>query len=301
MPVLPSGIFPPIPTPFDPDERLDRQAYRHNVSLWNQTDLAGYVVLGSNGESVHLTDDEAVACLEVAVECADGGKFLIAGTGRPSTRQTLEMTRRAARAGYRAALIVPPAYYRSAMRESALEAHYLRVADASEIPVLLYYVPKFAPVTFSPEMVIRLSSHENIAGIKDTSGDPVFLARLLRDRADGFFVYAGLGSHLFTGACLGVDGGILALANVAPRRCTDLYSMARSGELDRARELQMGLLDVNAVVTARFGVSGLKHALGRLGYRAGVARRPLEPLSAGEANEIDTVLRAAGIETWRDG
>lgn len=301
MATLPTGIFPPIPTPFDEDELFDREALRHNFSLWNQTDLTGYVVLGSNGESVHLSDDESAECLEAAVEDAGAGKFLIAGTGRSSTRLTLGMTRRAARLGYEAALVVPPAYYRSAMRESAIEAHYRRIADAAEIPVILYYVPKFAPVTFSPRLVSVLSAHENIVGIKDTSGDPVFLARLLRDRADDFLVYAGLGSHLFTAVSLGVDGGILALANVAPRLCTELFSLARSGELLRARELQMRLLEVNTVITARFGVSGLKHALNRLGYHAGVARRPLERLTSSEADEIDSVFRAAAITAWEDG
>ncbi len=301
MPTLPTGIFPPIPTPFDQDERFDRDAFRYNFSLWNQTDLAGYVVLGSNGESVHMTDEEGVECLEAAVEPVARGKLLIAGTGRPSTRQTLEMTRRAARLGYTAALVVPPAYYRSSMRESALEAHYRAIADAAEIPIVLYYVPKFAPVSFSPQLVSGLSAHENIVGIKDTSGDPVFLTRLLRDRADDFRVYAGLGSHLFTGVTLGVDGGILALANVAPRLCTELFSLTRSDELDQARELQGRLLEVNTVITARFGVSGLKHAMGTLGYRAGVARRPLEPLTSQEKGEIDSVFQAAGIATWEDG
>lgn len=301
MPTLPTGIFPPVPTPFDEDERFDRDAFRHNFSLWNQTDLAGYVVLGSNGESVHMTDEEGVECLQAAVEHAAGSKLLIAGTGRPSTRQTLEMTRRAARLGYKAALVVPPAYYRAAMRESALEAHYRAVADAAEIPIILYYVPKFAPVSFSPKLVSGLSAHENIVGIKDTSGDPVFLARLLRDRSDDFRVYAGLGSQLFTGVTLGVDGGILALGNVAPRLCTELFSLTRSGEMEKARALQVRLLEVNTVITARFGVSGLKHAMGRLGYRAGVARRPLEPLTPQEEREIDSVFEAAGITSWEDG
>ncbi len=297
--VLPAGVLPPIPTAFDADGGLDREGFAHNLRQWDATDLAGYVVCGSNGESVHLSDEESVECFRLAKATTD--KFLIAGTGRPSTRHTIELTRAAANAGVKAALIVPPAYYRSAMNETVLETHYRAIADAVPIPVVLYYVPKFAPVEFSPSLVARLSEHPNIAGIKDTSGNPAFLATILRDTSPGFRVYAGLGSHLFASTCLGAHGGILALANVAPRRCVRIFEGTRAGRFDESRAEQTALLDVNAAVTARFGVAGLKCALEHLGYRVGAPRPPLLPLEGDGRNAVLRALSEAGIESAEDG
>ena len=195
MKPLPRGIFPPVVTPFK-KELFDREGFLSNLGRLNEVELTGYVVLGSNGESVYLDEDEAAAVLEAAVEGAAENKFLIAGTGRESTRQTVEFTRRAAKLGAGAALVVPPAYYRGAMTDSALEFHYRSVADAAEIPVLLYHVPKFSPVVFSPRLVSSLTTHPNILGIKDTSGDLTLLQIILKERPERFRVYAGTANLL---------------------------------------------------------------------------------------------------------
>ncbi|MEM7263317.1 MAG: dihydrodipicolinate synthase family protein, partial [Planctomycetota bacterium] len=193
MSVLPEGVLPPVVTPFKKD-RFDRAAFADNMQKLNGTALAGYVVLGSNGEGVYLNDDEAIEVVETAAEARDPDKKILVGTGRESTERTVELTKRAAEAGADAALVVPPSYYRASMSESALEFHYRSVADESKIPILLYHVPKFSPIEFSPRLVSNLASHPNIQGIKDTSGNMVFLASILAARTSEFRIYVGSAS-----------------------------------------------------------------------------------------------------------
>jgi 4-hydroxy-2-oxoglutarate aldolase len=294
MTTLPCGILPPVVTPFR-DGRFDQEAFRFNIERWNRTGLAGYLAAGSNGEGVYLTDGEIVEVVEAAASHRAPGKCILAGTGRESTRRTIELTRLVARAGAEAALVVPPSYYRAWMTESALDRHYRAVADASEIPIVLYHVPKFSPVNFSARLILGLSGHPNILGIKETSGDLTLLATVLKDRPDSFRVYVGSGSLLLAGLLLGADGGIVALANVAPGLCVEMQRLAAAGRIEEARALQLRLLAVNQAVTGTHGIAGLKHALDVLGYRGGPPSPPLEALGAAEANAVAAVLRGAGL------
>jgi 4-hydroxy-2-oxoglutarate aldolase len=292
---LPRGIVPPIVTPFR-DGRFDPEAFRFNIERWNGTALAGYLAVGSNGEGVYLSDDEIARVVEAAAEHRAAGKCVLAGTGRESTRRTIDLTRLAARAGAEAALVVPPSYYRAWMTESALERHYRSVADASEIPIILYHVPKFSPVTFSARLVLALAQHPNIQGIKETSGDMTLLSTVLKDRPASFRVYVGSGSLLLAGILLGADGGIVALANVAPGHCVEIQRLAEAGRIAEAREIQFRLLPVNQAVTGTHGIAGLKHAMDLLGYRGGPPCPPLEPLGSDAEKAIAAVLADAGLE-----
>jgi len=294
MTELPRGIIPPIVTPFRGGS-FDDAAFRANIEIWNRTSLAGYLACGSNGEGVFMTDDEIVRVVEAGAAARARGMFLLAGTGRESTRRTIELSRRAAGAGAEAVLVVPPSYYRSSMTDAALDAHYRAVADASEVPVVLYHVPKFSPVQFSTRLVLGLAGHPNIHGIKETSGDLAFLSSILAGRPTSFRVYVGSGGLLLAGLLLGADGGIVALANVAPSECVAIHDLAVAGKIEEARRLQFGLLAVNHTITNAHGVAGLKHAMDVLGYSAGEVAPPLQPVGAKEAAEIESVLEAAGL------
>src|SRR5207342_1855794 len=135
-----------VPTPFNTDGEVARDKLSGNIGGWNQNDLKGYLVLGSTGEFPHLTFEEKIAVLETAREAIPAGKLLLAGTGDLSTRSTLEMTRRAADIGADAAVVVTPFYYKRLLDEEQLSTHYLRVADNSRIPVIIYLIPQFSGV-----------------------------------------------------------------------------------------------------------------------------------------------------------
>ena len=295
MALVSAGVFPPIVTPFA-NEKLDTDAMRSNIGRWNSSSLSGYVVGGSNGEGPYLSDDELAACIEVAAASAGPNRAIIAGTGRETTRATVSRTGTAATAGADAALIVAPSYFRKQMNDAALIHHYRTVADASPIPILLYHVPKFAPVTFSLRMILELASHPNIVGIKETSGDFTLFSQILRERPAEFLVYVGSANHFLAGMSLGADGGILALANVAPNLCCRLMELVEKGRLREARELQMRVLPVNQAITVEHGIPGLKYALSVLGYQSGEVLSPLQPVSADSQAEIRQRLSDAGLE-----
>jgi 4-hydroxy-2-oxoglutarate aldolase len=297
---LPEGILPPLVTPFRADEP-DHDALRFNVERLNSTRLAGYVVLGSNGEGVYLDEDEAVRVVDRVVETSAADKFIVVGTGRESTRRTLSLSRRVIASGARALLVAPPSYYRDSMTDVVLEEHFRRLADSVNVPVILYNVPKFVPVALSARLVLSLARHPNIRGIKDTSGDLLYLGTILAGRPSDFRVYVGSASLLLAGLSLGADGGIHALANVAPDECVELFDLGRDprnvgeGNVGEARLLQYRLLPVNQSVTALHGVPGLKAAMDLRGYRGGEPRRPLLPLAAPAIEDIRKVLVSAKL------
>ncbi len=290
-----AGIFPPIPTPFEEGGEIALGALVANLERWNQHDLAGYVVLGSNGEAPYVTEEEKVLVWRTARQAIAPGRLMIAGTGCESTRQTISLTNRAAQAGADAALVVTPHYFGPKMTGDSLVRHYEAVADASPIPILIYNVPKFTGVNMDAASIARASQHPNIIGEKDTSGNITQLAETVRLAHPGFQVLAGSAGFVLAGLVVGAVGGILALANIAPERALDIYRLFREGSLAQAAELQRRMIPVNTAVTAAHGIAGLKAALDMLGYYGGPVRSPLLDLTEGERNTLRQLLVKGGI------
>jgi 4-hydroxy-2-oxoglutarate aldolase len=288
------GIFPPIPTPFvDGDIADDKLAF--NIEKWSKTGLNGLVVMGSNGEYVYLTAKEKRKFVEKAVQLTPEHMLVIAGTGCESTRETIELTRDCADRGAHAALVVTPHYYGGRMNEAALLAYFTDVADQSPIPILLYNVPKFTHVNITVNLVGQLSSHPNIVGIKDSTGNVIQLGDFANNVDADFNLLVGTAGALFGGLSLGCAGGVLALANVAPEICVKIYNHVRQGNYEAARQLQLKMIPVNQAVTATYGVPGLKAAMDMLGYFGGDPRPPLLPSSEKEKSEIRGILINAGL------
>lgn len=286
------GIFPPLTTPFAPDASVDLRALAANVKKYNSTGLAGYVVLGSTGESVYVRDEEKLRIWEAVRAAADEDKILIAGTGCEGTADSIELTRRAAGLGYQAALVRTPAYFKPQMTDSALERHFRAVADASPIPVLIYSVPQFTGLAVEAPLVARLAEHPNIAGIKDSSGNVERVAQILRLTPPDFQVVVGSANTLYPSLCLGAAGGILAVACALPELCVELHQAFIQGDHAWARALQQRLLEPTVAATSRYGVAGLKFAMELRGYAGGPPRAPLEPLDAAAQAEVTRIFRA---------
>jgi len=179
MPSL-NGIFPPIPTPFDRDGRVSIPHLKENLSAWNRYQLSGYVVLGSNGEAPLIREKEKLALLEAAREGIPEDRTMIAGTGCQSTGATIRLTKDAAELGADFALVLPPYYYKAQMKGDVLERHYKAIADSSPIPILIYNIPATTGIDIPAETVGRLAEHENIVGMKDSSGSLVKFAEIRR-------------------------------------------------------------------------------------------------------------------------
>ena len=288
------GIFPPITTPFSAG-KVAHDKMASNVEKWNRTGLKGYVVLGSNGEYVYLSEEEKRAVVDTVVQAAADEMLIIAGTGCESTTETLRLTEDCAKLGAHAALVVTPHYYAGRMKEAALIKHFSELADHSPIPILIYNVPKFTHINMAAEFVARLSKHPNIIGIKDSSGNVIQLGELLNGVAKDFSVMVGTAGVLFSALTIGCVGGVCALANVAPEACVKIFDLVKADDLDAARELQLKMIPVNQAVTAVYGVPGLKAAMDMLGYFGGDPRLPLLPSSEQERSEIKNILKKADL------
>jgi 4-hydroxy-2-oxoglutarate aldolase len=288
------GIMPPIATPFLNDEiAFDKLA--ENLSKWNKTELSGYVVMGSNGESVFLTRDEKLKLVEAVKKNIPEEKFLIAGTGSDSVRDTISLTNDSAERGADYALILTPSFYKSEMKPAAYVKYFFAVADRTNIPVIIYNVPKFTGVDIEAETVAQLAKHPNIVGIKNSAENLRQTAELVSMTGKNFSTITGTGSVLYTSLTVGAVGGILALANIAPNECVKIQKLVEEGNHPKALKLQQKLLPVNKAITARYGVAGLKAALDMLGYFGGEPRLPLSPLQVSDKETLKNILNEAGL------
>src|SRR5438067_10999360 len=218
-----SGVFAPIPTPFDEDDRVDTRRLRAALERWVAGPLAGFVVLGSNGEAVFLDDFEADRVVVAAREAIPRGRPFIVGTGRESTQAAVRATKRAAEHGADFVLVRTPGFYKNQMTTDAFVRHYTAVADASPVPILLYNFTALTGVNLLPAAVARLAAHPNIVGMKESGGDIAQIADLVAGTPREFAVLAGSTSTFYAALCVGSAGGILALAGVLPEACVRLF------------------------------------------------------------------------------
>jgi 4-hydroxy-2-oxoglutarate aldolase len=282
------GIYPPITTPFDHNGDIYKIKLTHNVETWNRTGLAGYVVCGSTGESVMLTPEEKYLCWEIVAKAAAPDKLLIAGTGVESVRETVDLTNRAAEMGYKAAMVRTPHYYKSLLNKTEAQVLYFRsVADRTKIPLMIYNWPQATGVDISPEAVATLSEHPNIIAIKESSGSMEKVIQMLREVKPGFQVLVGSAPTLAPSFHVGAVGAVLAFANAAPYACITIWEAHRSRELDAAKDWQNRIIKAAQVVTTKYGVPGLKHAMDVMGYYGGPPRLPLTVPTPEAKREIE--------------
>lgn len=284
------GVIPPLPTPFTDDE-LDEDILRDTVGLLMQTRLSGVLVLGTNGESFMVDAAEADRIVRVARDAMPSGRLLLAGTGLDSTRATMDACQRAAASGATHALVRPPTSYTRQMTQDVLMAHYERVADASPIPVLLYNQPAVFGAELAAPTVAALARHDNIVGLKDSSGNISHVNDVLARVPDDFSVLTGVAGMMYQALLSGTTGSIIAVSNVVPNLCVQLYEYVMTGELHKALALQRALAPLAKAVTMQHGVAGLKAAMTLAGYRGTVPRLPLEPVGREVEDELQGLLR----------
>lgn len=286
------GIFPPIATPFDYDGNLYKAKVRYNVERWNRVGLSGYVVCGSTGESVYLTFEEKIQLFEWVAEAAAPEKLLIAGTGVESVRETVALTNRAAEIGYKAAMVRTPHYYKNLLNNVAAQHLYFSsVADQSKIPIMIYNWPQATGLDIDPEAVARLSEHPNIIAIKESSGNLEKVLRMLREVKEGFQVLVGSAPTLWPSLQVGAVGAVLAYANAAPYSTIAIWEAHRSREDKAGLDWQHRIGHAAYLVTAKYGIPGLKFAMDLNGYYGGPCRLPLSPPSPAAKAEIEAAFK----------
>ena len=279
-------------TPFDSRGDVDPAGIRLNIERWVSAGVRGIVALGSNGEAPLLDEPESDQVIGAARDAVPRDRLLIAGTGRESTKGTIDASRRAAALGADAVLVRTPSYFKPRMTTDAFVAHYSAVADATPVPVLLYNYPAVTGVTFAPDAVRRLAAHPNIIGIKETTVDAAQIASYVdASREQTFAVLAGSAPGFYAALCLGARGAILAAACVVPRLCVQLLDAFSRGDHAIARDLQRRLIPIAVAVTSGHGVPGLKATMTLLGYKAGDPRGPLSPASPEAVAQLKAALQ----------
>ena len=286
-----TGVFAPLPTPFDDDDRLDVHRLRAALPRFVSSPLTGFVVLGTNGEAGLLDDAEADQVIAEVRALTPKGRPLIAGTGRESTTTTVAAARRAASLGADAVLVRTPAFFKSQMRDEVFVRHYTTIADASPVPVLLYNFFAATGVNLLPSTVARLAGHPNIVGMKESGSDIAQIAELAELASPEFAVLAGSATTFYAALCAGVSGGILALAALVPDACVRLYEALAARRHDDARRLQRRLLPLARLMSVH-GVPGLKAGLAADGCDMGRPRLPLTAADSSVANAFRQALAA---------
>ncbi|MFP4017897.1 MAG: dihydrodipicolinate synthase family protein [Bacteroidales bacterium] len=292
-----NGIYTPLPTSFDSAEELSVDKIKENIKELSKYELSGFLVLGSNGELVNLNDKEREQVYQAAREAIPPEKAFLAGTGCQSTRQTIELTKKAANAGADAAVVLNPFYYKGLMTKEALKSHYFAIADAATIPIIIYNMPANSGLDMDADTIKTLSNHKNILGLKDSGGNITKMGEIKTDTESDFQVLAGSAGFLLPALSVGAKGGILALSNIAPQECIDLYKSFMEGKIQEARKIQLRIIKLNNAVTRKWGIPALKEAMNYKGLYGGPARQPLLPVNGEVKEKIHNLMKGVSNHT----
>jgi 4-hydroxy-2-oxoglutarate aldolase len=293
------GIFGPVVTTFyQTNGDVDVAAFAANVRAHVAAGLHGILVTGSTGEAALLTADERSMLVDAARELVPQDKVLLVGTGAESTRACVALTKDAAARGADAVLVVAPHYFGPVMTPAALRAHYERVADKSPVPVVLYNIPKYMHFALAPSLVEQLAQHENIVGIKDSSGNKDLLSSYITIQSDSFSVLTGSAQLAQFALESGARGGILAVSLFAASLTMEAWSAVERGDTPAATAAQGALTPLASKIVGEMGIAGIKAAMDRVGLHGGPVRSPLLPLDAQQSEVVDELLRTAiGVTT----
>ncbi len=288
------GIIPPIVTPMNADESIDLAGLNRSIDFQLSHGVHGIFVLGTTGEFYAMSEAEKHSVIAGAVAHCNGRTRVFAGTGAETTGEVIRLTKMAEREGAAGVSVITPYFLKPTQAE--LYDHFRRVAEATNLPVVLYNNPATcAGVSIEPETVAKLAGVKNIIGIKDSSGDLQNTIELIKRTPPEFSVLNGRDTLILAALMFGAKGAIPATCNVAPSFCMGIYENFRSGNIAAAREFQDRLAPVRLAMTLGTGNGAVKEAMALLGRPAGPNRMPIGPLSEEKREKLKQILTAAGL------
>lgn len=291
------GIIPPIITPMNEDESINYEELRNQINRQIEAGVHGIFVFGTNGESYILSDEEKIEVLRVTIKEVNGRVPVYAGTGCPGTQDTIRMSRKAQELGADVLSIICP-YFASASQDEIYE-HYKAVAEAVDLPIVLYNIPARAGNSIAPQTVARLAKIPNIIGAKDSSGNfDNMLQYIELTRGMDFAILSGNDSLILWNLMAGGTGGIAGCANIYPHTLVSVYELYQQGDVEGARKAQDSIRNIRK--NFKFGNPNtiVKKAVNLLGYPAGPCRAPFNRLSEETIASIQKTLdedTAAGM------
>ncbi len=287
------GSYVALITPMRPDGAVDEAAFSAFVDWQIQQGTQGIIPVGTTGESPTLNHDEHRRVVEIAVEVAAGRVPVIAGAGSNSTAEAIELTRHAKEAGADAALVVTPYYNKPT--QSGIVLHYTAIADAVDLPIVIYNIPPRSVVDMSVETMAHLARHRNIVGVKDSTAN---LARPLHTRrACGaeFVQMSGEDHTALAFMAAGGHGCISVTGNIAPRLCSEMHRAWQDGETDKAIAIQDRLLALHDAMFVESNPGPVKYGASLMGHGSEHCRLPLAPVSDGTRAQVRAAMLDAGL------
>ena len=292
---VPRGIIPAMVTPFTADDRVNEQSLRKLTNYLIDGGVHGLFAVGSQGEFWALDIKEKQQVIEIVVEETDGRVPVYAGTGATTTREAVQLTRMAEKAGADALSVITPFFVSPSQGE--LMELYTAVAEATSLPVLLYNNPGRTGVNLTVDTTVRLASIDNIVGIKDSSGDLQLAAEFIRCTDDDFYVLMGRDTLIYGGLLYGAAGSIAASANVKPSLGVEIYEAFFEGDLKRSLQAQHALAPLRIAFGLGTFPSVVKEAVNLIGIDVGPCRSPIGRLAPDKLCELNDVLIGMGLET----
>src|SRR3972149_2919206 len=280
------GVLPALITPFTKDNKIDMDGLRQNIEFLIDGGVSGVVPCGTTGEAATLSIQEHEKVIEYAVEYSTVP--VVAGTGSNNTTEALELTKFAEDAGADAARLITPYYNKP--NDRGMLAHFKTIADAVDIPLVIYNVPSRTGINLKPEITAELAKAGNIVGIKEASGSIDQITRIIElTKGEDFDVISGDDGLTLPILALGGVGVISVVANVAPRLVVSMVESFRKGDLEKARELHLALAPLIRAAFLETNPIPIKKAVELIGLHAGNLRLPLAPISP----ENEKKLRAS--------
>jgi 4-hydroxy-tetrahydrodipicolinate synthase len=278
-------------TPFRPDGSLDpdeaQRLARHLIDNGSE----GLVVCGSTGEGATLTDDEKETLFRAVIDAVAGDAKVVCGTGTYATEHSVHLTRAAEKAGADGVLVVTP-YYNRPPQDSLLD-HFRTVADASNLPVLLYDIPLRTTVKIEVDTMLRAAEHPNIVGVKDACNDISASTLLAAQMPDGFEIYSGNDDQTLAYQAIGAVGVISVISHVMGKQLLEQFEAFERGDIARAQEIQFLQRRVHADLLTSNPIP-IKAAVEMLGFKVGAPRAPLRPATDEEKQRVKQALKEVG-------
>lgn len=294
------GVFPAMITPFHDDGRIDHETLATEAQRLAAAGVDGLVPVGSTGEAATLTHAEHTEVVETVIEAVDDTVPVIAGTGSNNTQEALDLSAAAADAGADGVLLISPYYNKP--EPAGMEAHFEAVADAVDLPQIIYNVPSRTGRNIALESVVSLANHENIVGLKAASGDINRISETVeRTRDADFAVISGDDGVTFPLLSLGGTGVISVAANVAPEPIVEMVHAALDGDTDRARERHHDLGPLFRDLFIETNPIPVKEAVSMLGRCGPSLRPPLSRLSPQHRDHLETLLSEYQVLEARPG
>jgi 4-hydroxy-tetrahydrodipicolinate synthase len=287
------GSLVAIVTPMHPDGSLDYPGLKKLVDWHIAEGTDGIVIVGTTGESATVSVAEHCELIRFTVETAKGRVPIIAGTGGNSTAEAIKLTECAKEVGADAALVVVPYYNRPS--QEGMYRHFKAIAEAVDLPIILYNVPGRTVADMSNETVVRLAAIPNIIGIKDATGNIARGLELLRNVPKTFAVYSGDDPTAIALMLCGGAGNISVTANVAPRAMHELCAAAMGGEIAKAVAINDKVMPLHQKLFVEPNPVPVKWALAEMGMMPAGLRLPLAPLAADYHDTVRAALREAGV------